>query len=248
MFGSSRDKHTYKHIASFGKLSWVLFVFNSFDKCLTIMRGHTLNRVDLEEQETVDCESHCTNDFFCTWSDWSGNSSQCSATCGAVTESRNRRLIKVPVEFDGGEEFAKPSYDYTKHYLIKEDERSLCAWPRTRVLSRCLLFCFVLRWKCRRLPPFCDFKICTNAFIQNRVKNSATHPSTRMQCSDTPSSLTSKPPDEHVASPIFLHVDLIAHFQDGCSRQCIFETTSHRIADIQTLLASRHYRSFSVGW
>ena len=54
MFGSSRDKHTYTHIGSFGKLSWVLFVFNSFDKCLPIMRGQPLNRVDLEEQETAD--------------------------------------------------------------------------------------------------------------------------------------------------------------------------------------------------
>ena len=110
-----------------------------------------------------------------TLPDWSGNSSQCGATCGAVTESRNRRLIKVPVKFDEGEESEKPSYDETKHYLIKEDERSLCAWPRTRVLSCCLLFCFVLRWRCRRLPPVLRFQNL-HQFFKSKQSEEFSHP------------------------------------------------------------------------
>ena len=97
--------------------------------------------------------------------------------------------------------------------------------------------------------PFVEiFVPWTNSSIQNRCKNSASCPSTRMECSDTPSRLTSKLPIEHAVSPTFLHVDMIAHGQDGCPRQCIFEISSHRIADTQIMLVSRHYRAFSVGW
>ena len=88
-----------------------------------------------------------------------------------------------------------------------------------------LLFCFAMEMQ--EIPTrFAISKFTPMLSNHNRVKNSATHASTRMECFDTPSSLTSKPPDEHVASPIFHYVDLIAQGQDCCSRQCIVETAS----------------------
>ena len=104
---------------------------------------------------------------------------------------------------------------------------SLCAWPRTRVPSCCLLFCLFCDGDAGDSHPFCEFKIYTNAF-KSKKSEEFSHP-----CIDqngvfsTPHPASpAKPPDEHVASPIFHHVDLIAQGQDCCSRQCIFETAS----------------------